>query len=194
MIKKYSFDDELDHTEMVLQGLKTRLILPAPPDPGYHKFQIVEDKLIFLDFFNKVISSHKIPLIPCRRYKIMRPYRDLRDTYDAEQLKYYKGKYGWRDKRAVPLNELRDTFGVYKVKYKPIDNVLEHEWLWNGIFKDEEDVYHLYGNIDAHETDLNMVFPVMMMNQFHYVPKYVYVYEIGVISDDNPYFPKEDDE
>lgn len=182
MIKKYSFNDGFGHTRMVLDGIKTHVILPAPPDPGYAKFHIIENKLIFVDFFGKIMEEHRLPLVPGSRYKIMRPYRDIAKLRSAD---YHEGDYAWRDKRAVPLSKLKDEFGVYDVKYKPIEKVLEHEWIGNGVGFAEGGGFCF----DDVAGGMGDVYPVMMMDMFHFVPKYVYVFKIGMISENSPGFP-----
>lgn len=182
MIKKYSFCDEMEHTIMVLDGRKWHIILPAPADPGCRDRVIMDDKLVFVDYFDKVIGSHKLPLRKDQIYRITRPYRDLvndKSHGDIEvNWEYSKKDYAWRDKRAVPIKYLKDAFGIYYLKYKQFEDVHEWEWLANGIIKDDDGNYVIPGKYPEKNPSLEQVSALMMIRQFGYVPKYVYVYDI----------------
>ena len=65
MIKKFAFDDNLGHTDMVLSGKKTCVILPAPSMPVGSIYHIIERKIIFTDVHGRIIDEQKLLLAPC---------------------------------------------------------------------------------------------------------------------------------
>lgn len=185
MIKKYSFNDDYYHTQMVLVGRKTHLIIPAPADPGAKEFHIIDGRLVFTGWNGSTVESYRLPLASGCTYKIMMPYRALRHGVNKDEKDIGK-KYGWRDKRAVPLDKLPSSFIVNSVDYKPLEDVTIEEWVGNGIDENENLLY----SFNAYEDiDIKNVYTYMMMCMFNYIPKYVYVCEIAMASKNNPDYP-----
>lgn len=159
MIKKFSFDDRLGHTDMVLSGKKTCVILPAPSMPIGSIYHIIERKIIFTDVNGRVLDKYKLLLSPGDTYKIMRPYKYM----PPSGVGFGKfSSYGWRDKRAVPLSDLKDAFKVESMRYVKIEEVSEAEWLSCGLKEGQS-------------------YEDMMMRMFGSVPEYVFVNMIKLL-------------
>lgn len=159
MIKKFSFDDRLGHTDMVLSGKKTCVILPAPSMPVGSIYHIIERKIIFTDVNGCVLDKYKLLLSPGDTYKIMRPYKYM----PPSGVRFGKfSSYGWRDKRAVPLSDLKDAFKVESMRYVKIEEVSEAEWLSCGLKEGQS-------------------YEDMMMRMFGSVPEYVFVNMIKLL-------------
>ena len=156
MIKKFAFDDHLGHTDMVLSGKKTCVILPAPSMPVGSIYHIIERKIIFTDVHGRIIDEQKLLLAPCNEYKIMRSYKYI----PPSGVEFGKIRsYGWRDKRAVPISDLKDAFIVESMRYVKIEEVSEAEWLSCGLKEGQS-------------------YEDMMMRMFGSVPEYVFVNRI----------------
>ena len=159
MIKKFAFDDRLGHTDMVLSGKKTCVILPAPSMPVGSIYHIIERKIIFTDLHGRIIDEQKLLLAPCTEYKIMRPYKYM----PPSGVEFGKVRsYGWRDKRAVPISDLKDAFIVESMRYVKIEEVSEEEWLSCGLKEGQS-------------------YEDMMMRMFGSVPEYVFVNRIKLL-------------
>ncbi len=172
MKKKYSFDDRLGHTSLVISGEKTVIIIPAPPMPlDGGSFVLIGGDIVFADSVGAFLRRGKLPLALGASYKIMRPYRELSGD------RYGRGDYAWRDKRAVPISSLKDSFRVVSLSYKRVSQVSTSEWVSNGLSVCSDGTFSFNGTFYPSASEAGAA---VLERMFGFIPEYVYVYNIKV--------------